>query len=87
MSQHPAATGALLLGIASILVPVLGPFAWMHGKRVAREVEASRLDGPAAALWGRNLGIVATVLLVAILGLGLFAGVPTGPNGSWVITR
>jgi hypothetical protein len=81
MTRHPAATGALLLGIASILVPVLGPFAWMHGRRVVREVDASRLDGLAAAVAGRNLGLVGTLFLVAVLGLGLFAGVPSGPNG------
>lgn len=81
MTRHPAATGALLLGMASILVPVLGPFAWMHGRRVAREVDASRLDGLAAAVAGRNLGLVGTLLLVAVLGIGLFAGVPSGPNG------
>lgn len=81
MTRHPAATGALLLGIASVLVPLLGPFAWMHGKRVVREIHSGRLDGHSAALAGRNLGIVATVLLVAVFAVGVLGGVPSGPNG------
>jgi hypothetical protein len=61
--------------------PLLGPFAWMHGKRVVREIDSERLDGDSAALAGRNLGIVAILSLIAVFALGVLGGVPTGPTG------
>ena len=69
-ADHPQSTTVLVLGIVSLVVcSILGPFAWMMGNRVVREIDASRglLGGRSSANAGRICGIIATVLL----GLGL----------------
>ena len=56
-----------LLGILGVvLCQVLGPFAWVIGKRTLGEIDAShgRLGGRGQAQAGYVLGIVGTVLLV-----------------------
>ena len=68
--DHPQATTVLVLGVLSLVVCwVLGPFAWVMGKKTLDEIDASggALGGRGAANAGYILGIVATV----ILGLGL----------------
>jgi hypothetical protein len=73
--DHPKATTALVLGICSlVLCQVIGPFAWLVGKRTIDEIDAAqgRLGGRGAAEAGYVLGIVATVILglavVAVVG-------------------
>lgn len=64
--DHPKATTVLILGILGVvLCQVLGPFAWVMGKRTMNEIDASqgRVGGRGAAQAGYVLGIVGTVLL------------------------
>ena len=64
--DHPKATTSLVLGILGVvLCQVLGPFAWVMGKRTLGEIDAShgRLGGRGAAQAGYVLGIVGTVIL------------------------
>ena len=72
MPDHPQSTTVLVLGIVSLVVcSILGPFAWMMGNRVVREIDASRgmMGGRSSANAGRICGIIASVLL----GLGVLA--------------
>jgi hypothetical protein len=72
VTDHPQSTTVLVLGIVSLVVcSILGPFAWVMGNRVVREIDASRgmMGGRSSANAGRICGIIATVLL----GLGLVA--------------
>ncbi|WP_203337256.1 DUF4190 domain-containing protein [Nocardioides limicola] len=75
---HPQANTALILGLVSLiggwmcLLPfALGPFAWVTGRRVMREIDAApgQYGGRGNAQAGMITGIISTVLLV----LGLFA--------------
>lgn len=64
--DHPKATTVLILGILGVvLCQVLGPFAWVMGRRTLGEIDASegRLGGRGSAQAGYILGIVGTVLL------------------------
>jgi hypothetical protein len=68
--DHPQATLAMILGIVGVVVcQVVGPFAWVIGKRAMNEIDASggALGGRGQAQAGFILGIISTVLL----GLGL----------------
>lgn len=70
--DHPQATTALILGILGlVLCQVLGPFAFVMGRKAMREIDASggTLGGRGNAQVGYVLGIVSTVLLglVAVL--------------------
>ena len=71
--DHPKATTALVLGIIALLggftcyLPLLlGPWAWVVGRRAVKEIDAQpgRYDGRGQALAGYVLGVVATALLV-----------------------
>ncbi len=71
----PGAVAALVLGILGILVcPLLGPFAWVYGRKGERAVDASGgvLAGRGLATAGKILGIVATLLIVLLLVALLF---------------
>jgi uncharacterized membrane protein YjgN (DUF898 family) len=71
--DHPQSVTVLILGIVSVAVcGVVGPFAWVMGNRVVREIEASngQLGGHSQAQAGRIMGIITTCLL----GLSLIAG-------------
>jgi uncharacterized membrane protein YjgN (DUF898 family) len=77
--DHPQATTVLVLGIVSMVVcGVAGPFAWIMGNRVVREIDASggRWGGRSTANIGRILGIVASVflglLVVFFVGVAIF---------------
>lgn len=75
--DHPQATTVLVLGIVSLVVCGLaGPFAWIMGNRVVREIDASggRWGGRSTANIGRILGIIASVLLglVVLFFVGIF---------------
>jgi hypothetical protein len=78
LPDHPKATTALVLGIIALLggftcyLPLLlGPWAWVFGRRAVKDIDAQpgRYDGRGQALAGYILGVVATVLLI----LGLVA--------------
>lgn len=65
--DHPKATTALILGIVGLACcQILGPFAWMTGKKAVSEIDASggRLGGRGKAQAGYILGIIATVILI-----------------------
>jgi hypothetical protein len=71
--DHPQAGTVLVLGILSlVLCQVIGPFAWVMGTRVLREIDASggQLGGRSQVVAGRICGIVAT----AMIGVGLLLG-------------
>ena len=64
--DHPQSTTVLILGIVSLVVcQILGPFAWVMGNRVVREIDATggALGGRSTANAGRICGIISTVLL------------------------
>lgn len=64
--EHPKATTSMILGIVGMVVcQVLGPFAWVMGKRTLDEIDASNgtLGGRGQAQAGYILGIIATILL------------------------
>lgn len=64
--EHPKATTAMILGIVGMVVcQVLGPFAWVMGKRTLDEIDASNgtVGGRGQAQAGYILGIIATILL------------------------
>ncbi|BCK59034.1 DUF4190 domain-containing protein [Nocardia wallacei] len=63
--EHPQATTILILGIVSLLCGVVGPFAWVMGRRVLNEIDGSggMYGGRTNAQVGYVLGIVSTVLV------------------------
>jgi hypothetical protein len=85
--DHPQSTTVLVLGIVSLVVcQILGPFAWVMGNRVVREIDAGRgsIGGRSSANAGRICGIIASVLLiltvvalVAIFAIAIVAGTST----------
>jgi uncharacterized membrane protein YjgN (DUF898 family) len=67
---------ALVFGILSILVcSVLGPFAWIYGKRAEEAVDASggAYGGRDMATIGKILGMIGTALLVLSVLVGIVA--------------
>lgn len=75
----PGAVAALVLGILGIvLCPLLGPFAWVYGRKGEQAVDASGgvLSGRGLATAGKILGIIGTLLIVLVLValLALMAG-------------
>lgn len=86
LPDHPEATKALVIGIIALLggftcyLPLLlGPWAWVVGRRVVRAVDAEpgRWNGRGQGMGGYVMGVVATVLLalgaVLLLAFLLFA--------------
>jgi len=74
--DHPQASTVLVLGILGIAVcGVVGPFAWVMGNRVIREIDASggQLGGRSNANAGRIMGMVGTGMMAIglLLGAGL----------------
>jgi hypothetical protein len=69
------ATTVLVLGILSIVVcELLGPVAWVMGNETLGQMDAGLMDdyNRGSAVAGRILGIIATVLLVAVIPFVLF---------------
>lgn len=66
--DHPRSMLALILGIISIVLclPVVGPFAWIIGRKAVREIDASggTVGGRSQAMVGYVLGLIATILLI-----------------------
>lgn len=88
LPDHPEATKALVVGVIALLggftcyLPLLlGPWAWVVGRRVVREVDAEpdRWDGRGQGMGGYVMGVVATVLLLlGVLALAAFLLFATG---------
>lgn len=73
--DHPRATLVLILGIVAIvLCTPVAPFAWVIGRRVVKEIDASggALGGRTQAMIGYVMGVVMTILLV----LGIVVAIP-----------
>nr|WP_280265139.1 DUF4190 domain-containing protein [Nocardia wallacei] len=72
--EHPQATTILILGIVSLLCGLVGPFAWVMGRRVLTEIDNSggMYGGRSNAQVGYVLGIITTVL--TLLGLLMLVG-------------
>jgi uncharacterized Tic20 family protein len=72
-----SATPALVVGIFSFFVPIIGPVSIWLGLRAQKEIRDSqgRLSGEGRATAGLVLGVIGTVLLavglLAILAVGL----------------
>jgi hypothetical protein len=73
MPNHPQANTALTLGLVGLvggllcgLPMVLGPFAWVIGRKAILDIDASggRLGGRSTATVGMVCGIITTVLLL-----------------------
>ncbi|MEU6562327.1 hypothetical protein [Nocardia nova] len=62
--DHPQAGTVLALGILSLFCGLLGPFAWVMGRRTLREIDASggTIGGRSNVQVGYVIGIVSTVL-------------------------
>ena len=67
----PGAGAALALGIVSLWIWLLGPFAWYQGARARRAVRRSggQLGGYGVASFGMVLGILETVAMILITAL------------------
>ena len=68
-------TAALILGVLTFPMPVLGPFAWFFGHREVSAIDAGRRDpvGRREANFGRIVGMVATIMAAAVLAFVVFA--------------
>lgn len=67
VQDHPQATTILVLGVLSLICcQILGPVAWIMGKKAVAEIDATpgRYAGRDKANIGKILGIIGTVLLV-----------------------
>jgi len=82
----PGAVAAIVLGILSIvLLPLLGPVAWAIGRSAEHAVDASggELEGRGLATTGKVLGMIGTVLLIALIAaLVLLLATGGGSGGS-----
>jgi hypothetical protein len=91
--EHPGSVPSLIIGIIALaggvicagLPLVLGPWAWVKGRRTMHEIDASggQLGGRGLAQGGMVCGIVATVLLVLALifvAIGVTVSVADGPS-------
>lgn len=87
LPDHPDATKALIIGIIALLggftclLPaVVGPWAWVVGRRAVRQIDEQpgRWNGRGQALGGYVMGVIATVLLVlGIVAVLFFIGLAT----------
>ena len=93
LPDHPGATKAMVVGLIALIggftcyLPLaLGPWAWVLGRRVVREIDAQpgRYEGRGQAMAGFVTGVIATVLLLlgVLLMLGLLALFVLSPSGS-----
>jgi hypothetical protein len=88
--EHPGAVPTLVIGIIALagglicgLPALLGPWAWVKGRRILNEIDASngQLGGRGMAQGGYVCGIIATILL-ALGVLALVVAVGLGVAGS-----
>ena len=73
--ESSASGAALVLGVLTFPMPFLGPFAWFIGHREVKAIDAGRRDpaGRREANFGRIVGMVATILAVAVVAFVAFA--------------
>lgn len=67
LNNHPRGTTVLVLGILSlVLLPLLGPVAWVMGRSALKEADASPqpVSNRSSLVAGMVMGIIGTVLLV-----------------------
>ena len=66
--EESRASTALVLGILSLMLPILGPFAWSIGLSEIAAIDENRRppENRSTANAGRILGIISTILLVAV---------------------
>lgn len=88
--EHPGAVPSLVIGVIALaggfvcgLPFLLGPWAWVKGKRTMDEIDASggQVGGRGMAHGGYICGIIATVLLilgVLLLVVGVTLGILAG---------
>lgn len=80
--RHPDAVTVLALGVASVVVlPLVGPVAWVMGSRVRKDIAASpgRWSGDDLVSVGYVLGIIGSVLcLLFVVLLLVFVAVALG---------
>lgn len=76
--EHPEGTKVLVLGILSLVIcGLIGPFAWVSGNRVLKEIDSSGggYTNRGAVNAGRICGIVGSILLIVGLVLGVVFGI------------
>ncbi|MFI7001464.1 DUF4190 domain-containing protein [Nocardia sp. NPDC050175] len=87
--EHPQATIILILGILSLVFcQIIGPVAWVMGKRALNEIDASggALGGRSNVMVGYVCGIIAsTLIILGILFFVLF--IVLGLVGVWSSTN
>ena len=73
--ESSASGAALILGVLTFPIPLLGPFAWFVGHREVKAIDAGRRDpeGRREANFGRIVGMIATILAAAVLAFLVFA--------------
>lgn len=93
LPDHPDATKAMVIGLIALVggftcyLPLaLGPWAWVVGRRVVKEIDAQpgRYEGRGQAQAGFVMGVIATALLLlgVLLILGLLALFVVAPAGT-----
>lgn len=72
--DHPQTNTVLVLGILSFFCAVVGPVAWVMGRRALREIDASNgmVGGRSQVQVGYIIGIVTTLLTAVSLVLVVF---------------
>ncbi len=67
--EHPQATTILVLGLVSLFCGLTGPFAWVMGRRVLNEIDASggSYGGRTNVQVGYIIGICTSVLMLISL--------------------
>ncbi|WP_406234252.1 DUF4190 domain-containing protein [Nocardia sp. NBC_01009] len=68
--EHPQATLILILGILGLaFCQVLGPFAWVMGKKALNEIDASggAMGGRSNVMVGYVCGIIGSVMIIVSL--------------------
>ncbi|PXX65280.1 hypothetical protein DFR70_104343 [Nocardia tenerifensis] len=83
--EHPQATMILILGILGLVFcQILGPVAWVMGRRALNEIDAAggALGGRSNVMVGYVCGIIASVMIIlGLLFIALF--VVLGLVGVW----
>ncbi|MFD0365401.1 DUF4190 domain-containing protein [Nocardia sp. GCM10030253] len=68
--DHPQATTVMILGILGLVFcQILGPFAWVMGKKALNEIDASggTIGGRSNVMVGYVCGIISSVLIIVSL--------------------
>ncbi len=74
--DHPQATIILVLGVLSLVVcQLIGPVAWVMGKRALDEIDRSggAIGGRGQIQAGYICGIISSVLIALAIGVGVIA--------------